>query len=207
MEGEDEVLDKIRDKGGDYIEMLTPVFRVQVARGISAGQKKRKNPSAPGYKLGMGVREGVSLVHRIHPVGYGGSIVFFYLIYNRYLFLAISAFTESFILASDNTSQRALDPQSRYSRLGIYQLCHFVGFILSKPSLARLLAISGNTNSMLDNRTALHEPTHWAWLPNNASLRGFEDWFAADKEHYRASEESLKLSNLDDNLLPPLREI
>ncbi|KAL7915497.1 alkaline-phosphatase-like protein [Trichoderma velutinum] len=84
-------------------------------------------------------------------------------------------------------------------------LMPFVDLILSKPSLANLLAMSGNTNSMLDTRTALCEPIHWAWLPNNASLHGFEDWFAADKEHYKASEDPLKLSNLDDDLLPPLR--
>ncbi|KAL6691424.1 alkaline-phosphatase-like protein [Trichoderma pleuroticola] len=78
----------------------------------------------------------------------------------------------------------------------------FVDFVLSKPSLASLLAMSGNTNSVLDSRTALYEPIHWAWLPNNSSLSGFEDWFSADKEYYKASEDPLKLSNLDDLLLP-----
>ncbi|KAL6805152.1 alkaline-phosphatase-like protein [Trichoderma sp. SZMC 28012] len=77
--------------------------------------------------------------------------------------------------------------------------------MLTRPSLASLLVMSGNTNSMLDSHTALHEPIHWAWLLIDASLRGFGDWFVADKEHYQASEEPLKLSNLDDDLLLPLR--
>ncbi|KAF3060754.1 hypothetical protein CFAM422_010889 [Trichoderma lentiforme] len=44
---------------------------------------------------------------------------------------------------------------------------------------------------MLDSRTALHELTHWVWLPNNALLRALED--------------PLNLSNVDDDLLPALR--
>lgn len=84
-------------------------------------------------------------------------------------------------------------------------LMPFVDFMLSKPSLESLLAISGKANSTLDNYTALGEPIHWAWLPNNVSLQGFEDWFAEDKEHYKASDDPLKLFNLDDDLLPALR--
>ncbi|KAL7933869.1 alkaline-phosphatase-like protein [Trichoderma chlorosporum] len=84
-------------------------------------------------------------------------------------------------------------------------LMPLMDLMLSKPSLANLLALSGNSNSMLDNCTALKEPIHWAWLPNNSSLQGFEDWFATDKEHYSASDDPLKLSNLDDDLLLPLR--
>ncbi|KAL6831483.1 alkaline-phosphatase-like protein [Trichoderma sp. SZMC 28015] len=57
---------------------------------------------------------------------------------------------------------------------------------------------------MLDSRTTLQEPIHWVWLPNNAPLRGFKDWFAVDKEHYKVSEDPLNPSNVDDDLLPPL---
>ncbi|KAL7782931.1 alkaline-phosphatase-like protein [Trichoderma ceciliae] len=84
-------------------------------------------------------------------------------------------------------------------------LIPFVDFMLSTPSLASLLAISGNANSTLDNCTALGEPVLWAWLPNNVSLQGFEDWHETNKEHYRASDDPLKLSNLDDDLLLNLR--
>jgi hypothetical protein len=84
-------------------------------------------------------------------------------------------------------------------------LTPFVDFMLSTPSLASLLAISGNVNGTLHNCTALGEPIPWAWVPSNVSLQGFEDWHETGKEHYRASDDPLKLSNLDDDLLLPLR--
>lgn len=84
-------------------------------------------------------------------------------------------------------------------------LMPFVDFMFSTPSLAGLLAMSGNVNDALHNTTALGEPIPWAWLPNNASLQGFQDWYEPDKEHYNASNDPLKLSNLDEDLLLPLR--
>ncbi|UKZ70962.1 uncharacterized protein TrAtP1_011930 [Trichoderma atroviride] len=81
----------------------------------------------------------------------------------------------------------------------------FVDFMFSTPSLAKLLEMSGNVNDALQNATALGEPIPWAWLPNNASLQGFQDWYEPDKEHYNALDDPLKLSNLDEDLLLPLR--
>lgn len=89
------------------------MFRVQAAKETYAGKtKKKKNSLGLSYKLGIGVGYGVRLVHKIRPVGHGGSIVFSHLKHNRCLFIAISTFTELFTMASDHTSQRALDPQS-----------------------------------------------------------------------------------------------
>ncbi|OAQ59017.1 sulfatase domain-containing protein [Pochonia chlamydosporia 170] len=57
-----------------------------------------------------------------------------------------------------------------------------------------------------ENRTALKEPPHWDWLPSVSSpLHGFEDWYIPGSSHYRAAEDPLKISNLDDSLLPSLR--
>lgn len=84
-------------------------------------------------------------------------------------------------------------------------LMPFVDFMFSTPSLAGLLAMSGNVNDALHNSTALSEPMPWVWLPNNMSLQGFEDWYETDKEHYNALNDPLKLSNLDEDLLLPLR--
>ncbi|EHK42246.1 hypothetical protein TRIATDRAFT_77440 [Trichoderma atroviride IMI 206040] len=84
-------------------------------------------------------------------------------------------------------------------------LMPFVDFMFSTPSLAKLLEMSGNVNDALQNATALGEPIPWAWLPNNASLQGFQDWYEPDKEHYNALDDPLKLSNLDEDLLLPLR--
>lgn len=84
-------------------------------------------------------------------------------------------------------------------------LMPFVDFMFSTSSLASLLAMSGNANDALHNATALGEPIPWAWLPNNASLQGFQDWYETDKQHYSALNDPLKISNLDEDLLLPLR--
>ncbi|KAL7918668.1 alkaline-phosphatase-like protein [Trichoderma austrokoningii] len=84
-------------------------------------------------------------------------------------------------------------------------LTPFVDIMFSTPSLADLLAMSGNVNDALHNTTALGELIHWAWLPNNESLQGFQDWYEMDKEHYNALNDPLKLSNLEEDLLMPLR--
>lgn len=84
-------------------------------------------------------------------------------------------------------------------------LTPFVDFMFSTPSLAGLLAMSGNVNDALHNITALGEPIPWAWLPSNMSLQGFQDWYETGKEHYSALNDPLKLSNLDEDLLLPLR--
>ncbi|PTB42696.1 uncharacterized protein TrAFT101_008214 [Trichoderma asperellum] len=84
-------------------------------------------------------------------------------------------------------------------------LMPFVDVIFSAPSLASLLAMSGNVDDALHNVTALGEPIPWTWLPNNMSLQGFEDWYETGKKHYRALADPLKISNLEEDLLLPLR--
>ena len=59
----------------------------------------------------------------------------------------------------------------------------------------------------LDNCTALASPIALPWLPTETLLAGFEDWYDADKDHYSAVADPLKLSNLDEELLPALRDI
>ena len=57
-----------------------------------------------------------------------------------------------------------------------------------------------------ENRTALKEPLRWDWLPNVSSpLSGFEDWYTSGSSHYSATDDPLKINNLDDNLLSSLQ--
>ncbi|PNY26175.1 Lipoteichoic acid synthase-like YvgJ [Tolypocladium capitatum] len=84
-------------------------------------------------------------------------------------------------------------------------LLPFVDFAHSSPILASLLPFHGSSiNLGWDNRTALAGPVHFSWLPMETSLPGFEDWYES-REHYRASKDPLKISNMDDELLPELR--
>lgn len=85
-------------------------------------------------------------------------------------------------------------------------LMPFMDLMISTPSLTSLLAISGSTNATPGNCTALSDPIPWVWLPNDTPLPGFEDWYEAGKEHYKASNDPLKLSNIDTDLLVPLRD-
>ncbi|POR39026.1 Lipoteichoic acid synthase-like YvgJ [Tolypocladium paradoxum] len=85
-------------------------------------------------------------------------------------------------------------------------LMPFVDFAHSSPTLGSLLALSSSVNGNLENRTALVEPIALPWLPKDTPLAGFEDWYA-ETDHYSAAADPLKLSNLDDNLLPALRGI
>ena len=86
-------------------------------------------------------------------------------------------------------------------------LMPWVDFAHATPTLASLLAFSSNVNDVLDNHTALAKPIALSWLPKESPLAGFEDWYDAEKEHYSAAADPLKLSNLDDNLLPALRDV
>ncbi|PHH60596.1 hypothetical protein CDD81_1423 [Ophiocordyceps australis] len=85
-------------------------------------------------------------------------------------------------------------------------LLPFIDFAHSSPTLAKLLAEQGNMESISwDNITALTEPpVQFSWLPKDTQLPGFEDWFEG-KEHYNAREDPLKISNLDDSVLPKLK--
>ncbi|PNY28528.1 Lipoteichoic acid synthase-like YvgJ [Tolypocladium capitatum] len=86
-------------------------------------------------------------------------------------------------------------------------LMPWVDFAHSTPTLASLLAFSSNVNGSLENHTALAQPIAFPWLPKDTPLVGFEDWYEAEKDHYSAAADPLKLSNLDDDLLPALRDI
>ncbi|PHH87297.1 hypothetical protein CDD83_9056 [Cordyceps sp. RAO-2017] len=84
-------------------------------------------------------------------------------------------------------------------------LMPLVDLMHSSPSLVDLVPSYGSdVNSDLQNRTALADPPHWPWLPAGEPLPGFEDWYE-NKEHYRASEDPLHISNLDFGVLADIR--
>ena len=60
-------------------------------------------------------------------------------------------------------------------------------------------------NFAWDNKTALAQPVPLPWLPRDNVLKGFEDWYG-DKKHYAASADPLRISNLDEQVLPQLRK-
>ncbi|KYK57077.1 sulfatase domain protein [Drechmeria coniospora] len=83
-------------------------------------------------------------------------------------------------------------------------LLPFVDFARSSPMLANLLPLHGTgIDRSWDVRTALADPIPLTWLPWEKPTPGFLDWHE-NKKHYRASEDPLKISNLDDGLLPAL---
>ncbi|KAF1730051.1 Lipoteichoic acid synthase-like YvgJ [Beauveria bassiana] len=59
-------------------------------------------------------------------------------------------------------------------------------------------------NHEWDDKTALAEPIHFDWLPQDTVLKGFEDWYQQGRPHYNAKADPLKISNLDQDLLPEL---
>ncbi|KAL7797534.1 alkaline-phosphatase-like protein [Trichoderma ceciliae] len=84
-------------------------------------------------------------------------------------------------------------------------LLPFADFAHSSPILAALTPVYGNSIGWnWDNRTALTEPIRWEWLPKDP-LPGFQDWYEPEETHYRASQDPLKISNLEGELLPELR--
>ncbi|OAA80373.1 sulfatase domain protein [Akanthomyces lecanii RCEF 1005] len=60
-------------------------------------------------------------------------------------------------------------------------------------------------NYAWDDRTALAEPIRLDWLPEDNVLKGFEDWYQAGRPHYSAEADPLKISNMDQDLLPELK--
>ncbi|KJZ75314.1 hypothetical protein HIM_05240 [Hirsutella minnesotensis 3608] len=86
-------------------------------------------------------------------------------------------------------------------------LIPFVDFTHSSPSLSRLLPAAGaeGADNGLDNRTAIGVPPSFSWLPVDRPLPGFDDWYGPNKTHYLASQDPLKISNLEEQLLPALR--
>ena len=58
---------------------------------------------------------------------------------------------------------------------------------------------------IVKNKTALTSPIPFKWLPEGDAPAGFEDWYEADAEHYNAEKDPLRISNIQDELLPGLR--
>ncbi|OAQ62607.1 sulfatase domain-containingprotein [Purpureocillium lilacinum] len=86
-------------------------------------------------------------------------------------------------------------------------LLPWVDFTNSSPSLAGLLPFYGNgINRQWDGRTALTKPIQFPWLPKNNPLAGFDDWYNSGNDHYNAAEDPLKISNLNDDLLPGIQQ-
>ncbi|KAJ3498646.1 hypothetical protein NLG97_g977 [Lecanicillium saksenae] len=56
-----------------------------------------------------------------------------------------------------------------------------------------------------DDRTALAEPIEFDWLPKDKMLKGFEDWYKEGRPHYSAKADPLKISNMDQDILPELK--
>lgn len=85
-------------------------------------------------------------------------------------------------------------------------LIPFADFAHSSPILATLTPVYDTSIGWnWDNQTALAEPIRWEWLPKDP-LPGFQDWYENGERHYRASQDPLKISNLNNDLLPELRE-
>ncbi|KAG6034625.1 hypothetical protein E4U41_006471 [Claviceps citrina] len=86
-------------------------------------------------------------------------------------------------------------------------LLPLVDFLHSAATLSSLNPFYGQSIGLdWDNRTALADPIRWEWLPKlDEPLPGFEDWYQPDAQHYNAATDPLKISNLDDDLLAPLR--
>ncbi|RFU76006.1 sulfatase domain [Trichoderma arundinaceum] len=84
-------------------------------------------------------------------------------------------------------------------------LLPFVDFTFSSGSLDHLKSIYGSSiERSWDNRTALTKPVSFPWLPER-HVPGFGDWYK-NKEHYNAAADPLKISNLQDALLPALKD-
>ncbi|KPM41441.1 hypothetical protein AK830_g5140 [Neonectria ditissima] len=86
-------------------------------------------------------------------------------------------------------------------------LIPFVDFANASPNLASMLPVYGSSiNYSWDNLTALDEPIALSWLPKDTTLPGFEDWYEEDKTHYSGAADPMRISNLDSELLPGLRD-
>ncbi|KAJ6788237.1 hypothetical protein PWT90_04381 [Aphanocladium album] len=84
-------------------------------------------------------------------------------------------------------------------------LVPFMDFAHAAPNLANLLTQHGQDYNY-DNLTALSDPVPFHWLPKDVKLPGFEDWHD-HREHYNAEADPIKVSNLREPLLQPLRHM
>jgi hypothetical protein len=55
-----------------------------------------------------------------------------------------------------------------------------------------------------NNITTLDKPMPLSWLPKKKALHGFEDWWIKNATHYCAAADPMRISNLDEHLLPEL---
>ena len=86
-------------------------------------------------------------------------------------------------------------------------LLPWVDFTHSSPTLTGLLPFYSNGLTFRwDSRSALTKPIPFTWLPRDTPLTGFEDWYESGRDHYNAAKDPLYISNIDDSLLPGLRE-
>ncbi|KAG5991250.1 hypothetical protein E4U43_004069 [Claviceps pusilla] len=86
-------------------------------------------------------------------------------------------------------------------------LLAFIDFAHSSPTLGHLNPVDGQSIGWgWDNQTALADPIRWDWLSKlEKPLAGFEDWYDPDAQHYNAAHDPLGISNMDEDLLAPLR--
>ncbi|VUC24093.1 unnamed protein product [Clonostachys rosea] len=85
-------------------------------------------------------------------------------------------------------------------------LLPFIDFSSSSPTLEKLQTHYGTgIQHKWDNITALAEPIPLTWLPEGDPPVGFEDWYK-HLDHYNAAADPMKIDNLDQPLLPELRD-
>ncbi|CRG91695.1 hypothetical protein PISL3812_08746 [Talaromyces islandicus] len=85
-------------------------------------------------------------------------------------------------------------------------LLPFVDLKRSKPNLDSVTPhYKTGINHEWDDRTALRQPIPLPWLPEDP-LEGFEDWYK-NELHYDASADPLRISNLEEPLLPELGDL
>ncbi|OAA63803.1 sulfatase domain protein [Cordyceps fumosorosea ARSEF 2679] len=84
-------------------------------------------------------------------------------------------------------------------------LVPFMDFAHAAPNLSNLLTYHGQ-EFHFDNSSALTRPIPFPWLPKGLKLPGFEDWHD-HTEHYNAEADPIKIDNLGDALLQPLRGV
>ena len=82
------------------------------------------------------------------------------------------------------------------------------GAVDPKTRLASIIGGSGNLNG---KRTALGSPPSFDWLPEG-DWPGFRDWKVSSNgdfkhQHYNATDDPLHISNLDQDILEPLRDV
>ncbi|KAH8681928.1 sulfatase domain protein [Xylariales sp. PMI_506] len=57
----------------------------------------------------------------------------------------------------------------------------------------------------MDTGTALSQPPEFPWLPSDYTLPGFQDWYTQGAQHYRASADPIRVSNLNEEVYSELR--